>query len=106
MTTVVAESVTQLSVFSDPASVAVVGASADPAKWGYWLASGALTGEHRRRVHLVNRRTDTLLEHPCHPNLSALPEAPDLVALCVPGAERGEFGAELPALRDDGERPG
>nr|WP_271214354.1 acetate--CoA ligase family protein [Rhodococcus wratislaviensis]GLK41963.1 CoA-binding protein [Rhodococcus wratislaviensis] len=84
MTTVVAESVTQLSVFSDPASVAVVGASADPAKWGYWLASGALTGEHRRRVHLVNRRTDTLLEHPCHPNLSALPEVPDLVALCVP----------------------
>ncbi|PBC50842.1 acid--CoA ligase [Rhodococcus sp. ACS1] len=84
MTTVVAESVTQLSAFSDPASVAVVGASADPAKWGYWLASGALIGEHRRRVHLVNRRTDTLLEHPCHPNLSALPEVPDLVALCVP----------------------
>ena len=84
MTTVVAESVTQLSLFSDPASVAVVGASADPAKWGYWLASGALTGEHRRRVHLVNRRTDTLLERQCHPSLSALPEVPDLVALCVP----------------------
>ncbi|MFC9362250.1 acetate--CoA ligase family protein [Rhodococcus sp. NPDC057014] len=84
MTTVVAESVTQLSAFSDPASVAVVGASADPAKWGYWLASGALTGEHRRRVHLVNRRTDTLLDHACHPTLSALPDVPDLVALCVP----------------------
>ena len=84
MTTVVAESVTQLSLFSDPASVAVVGASADPAKWGYWLASGALTGEHRRRVHLVNRRTDTLLERQCHPSLSALSEVPDLVALCVP----------------------
>ncbi|MEN0139125.1 MAG: acetate--CoA ligase family protein [Rhodococcus sp. (in: high G+C Gram-positive bacteria)] len=84
MTTVVAESVTQLSVFSDPAAVAVVGASADPAKWGYWLASGALTGAHRRRVHLVNRRTDTLLDHACHPNLSALPDIPDLVALCVP----------------------
>ncbi|MFC0448322.1 acetate--CoA ligase family protein [Rhodococcus jostii] len=84
MTTVVAESVTQLSVFSDPAAVAVVGASADPAKWGYWLASGALTGAHRRRVHLVNRRTDTLLDNRCHPSLSALPEVPDLVALCVP----------------------
>ena len=29
-------------IFSDPASVAVVGASDDPAKWGHWLARGAL----------------------------------------------------------------
>ena len=34
-----------LHVFRDPASVAVVGASSDPAKWGYWLAEGALAGE-------------------------------------------------------------
>ncbi|MQY33625.1 hypothetical protein SRB17_15860 [Streptomyces sp. RB17] len=27
-----------------PASVAVVGASAQPGKWGYWRAKGALAG--------------------------------------------------------------
>jgi acetate---CoA ligase (ADP-forming) len=39
----------------EPESVAVVGASDDPEKWGNWLARGALRGEARRAVHLVNR---------------------------------------------------
>ncbi|MEV6104851.1 acetate--CoA ligase family protein [Streptomyces sp. NPDC051940] len=45
-----------LDVLFAPSSVAVVGASADPAKWGYWLAKGALAGRDRRQVHLVNRK--------------------------------------------------
>lgn len=75
-----------LEVFSDPASVAVVGASEDRAKWGYWLASGALLGTHRRDVYLVNGRAASVLDQPCAPSISALPEVPDLVALCVPAA--------------------
>lgn len=75
-----------LAVFSDPASVAVVGASEDPAKWGYWLASGALSGAHRRAVHLVNRRGVSVLGQPCAPSLSDLPEVPELVALSVPAS--------------------
>lgn len=75
-----------LSVFSDPRSVAVVGASEDPAKWGYWLASGALTGAGRRTVHLVNSRASHVLGQPCAASLLDLPEPPDLVALCVPAA--------------------
>jgi acyl-CoA synthetase (NDP forming) len=75
-----------LSVFSDPRSVAVVGASEDPAKWGYWLASGALTGAARRAVHLVNSRASQVLGQPCAASLLDLPETPDLVALCVPAA--------------------
>ena len=39
----------------DPRSVAVVGASADPSKWGHWIAAGALRGAHRREVWLVNK---------------------------------------------------
>jgi acyl-CoA synthetase (NDP forming) len=75
-----------LSVFSDPRSVAVVGASEDPAKWGYWLASGALTGAGRRAVHFVNSRARQVLGQPCAASLLDLPETPDLVALCVPAA--------------------
>lgn len=71
-------------MFSDPSSVAVVGASEDPAKWGYWLASGALAGAHRRTVHLVNRRATSVLGQPCAASISELPDAPELVALCVP----------------------
>lgn len=67
-----------------PASVAILGASDDERKWGHWLARNALRGEHRRRVHLVNRRAPTVLGRPAFPTLRALPEAPELVVLAVP----------------------
>jgi len=77
---------TDLAVFSDPASVAVVGASDDPTKWGYWLASGALQGAHRRRISLVNSRSASVLGQPCASSVTTLDHTPDLVALCVPAA--------------------
>jgi len=73
-----------LSVFSDPGSVAVVGASADPSKWGYWLARGALRGAHRRQVHLVNHRGAVVDGVASVTALSDLLEAPELVVLCAP----------------------
>lgn len=75
-----------LRMFSNPSSVAVVGASDDPAKWGYWLASGALAGEHRRTVHLVNSRSRSVLGRPCAADIAELSETPELVALCVPAS--------------------
>jgi acetate---CoA ligase (ADP-forming) len=90
---------TDLAVFTDPDSVAVVGASADPTKWGYWLASGALRGRHRRAVHLVNSRAANVLGEPCFPSLADLPTTPELVALCVPAAH-------VPAVVDEGLRRG
>lgn len=53
--------------------MAVVGASAEPSKWGYWLARGALAGRDRRRVHLVNRAGRTILGRPSAPSLRAYP---------------------------------
>ena len=81
-------------IFSDPASVAVVGASDDPAKWGHWLARGALTGRSRRAVHLVNRGGGPVLSVPTVRSLSELPEAPELVVLAVPAAH-------VPAVVDE-----
>ncbi|MGW0135761.1 acetate--CoA ligase family protein [Streptomyces sp. NPDC003299] len=75
-----------LAALFDPRSVAVVGASDNPAKWGYWLASGALAGRHRRRVHLVNRRGGALDGTPFLPDLAALPDAVEHVVVAVPPA--------------------
>ena len=73
-----------------PRSVAVVGASADPAKWGNVLARGALRGAHRRAVYLVNRAGGEILGTPAVRSLEDLPETPELVVLSVPapGFER------------------
>jgi acyl-CoA synthetase (NDP forming) len=77
---------TGLRVFRDPASVAVVGASGDPAKWGYWLARGALAGASRRAVHLVNRRGGVIDGHRSVPSLAEIEGPLDLVVLSVPPA--------------------
>ncbi|MEU6659980.1 acetate--CoA ligase family protein [Streptomyces sp. NPDC046821] len=77
---------TTLDAFRAPGSVAVVGATDNPAKWGHWLARGAVSGEHRRRVHLVNSRGGQVLGRRTHLGLDALPEVPDLVAFAVPAA--------------------
>jgi acetate---CoA ligase (ADP-forming) len=69
-----------------PRSVAVVGASADPAKWGNVLARGALRGAHRRAVYLVNRAGGEILGARAVSSLGDLPAAPELVVLSVPAA--------------------
>jgi acetate---CoA ligase (ADP-forming) len=69
-----------------PRSVAVVGASADPAKWGNTTARGALRGAHRRSVFLVNRAGGEILGEQAYPSVGDVPEAPELVAICVPAA--------------------
>ncbi|MEV6050978.1 acetate--CoA ligase family protein [Streptomyces sp. NPDC052107] len=69
----------------DPASVAVVGASAQPGKWGYWLAKGALAGRRRRAVHLVNRRGGSLDGVPFRAGLTGL--ACEHVVVAVPPAQ-------------------
>ncbi|MEY9938444.1 acetate--CoA ligase family protein [Streptacidiphilus sp. MAP5-3] len=70
----------------DPRSVAVVGASENPEKWGYWLAMGALTGRQLREVHLVNRRGGGLQGVPFLPSLGALPGPAEHVVVAVPPA--------------------
>ena len=67
-----------------PSSLAVVGASGDPSKWGYWLARGALEGRGRRTVHLVNRKAEPVLGEPTVASLRDLDAVPELVVIAVP----------------------
>ncbi|NIH80705.1 acetate--CoA ligase family protein [Amycolatopsis viridis] len=75
-----------LSPLWAPRSVAVVGASDNPAKWGYWLASGALSGGGRRAVHLVNHRGGSVCGVPVARSLRELGGPVDLTAVVVPAA--------------------
>ncbi|MFE5768313.1 acetate--CoA ligase family protein [Streptomyces sp. NPDC056485] len=75
-----------LTALFDPGSVAVVGASDDPAKYGHAVASQALRAPARRPVHLVNRRGGTVLGRTAAPSLAAIGEPVELVVISVPGA--------------------
>src|SRR5436309_12965115 len=85
-----------LECLFSPESVAIVGASAEPRKWGHLLARGALAGEHRRDVHLVNRRGGDVLGRPVFRDLRDLPSPPELVVVSVrPGAFEETVDAAL-----------
>ena len=75
-----------LSALFDPRSVAVLGASAVPGKWGFWLARGAINGEGRRPAFLVNRKGGEILGRQAYTSLAELPDTPELVVITVPAA--------------------
>ena len=70
----------------DPRSLAVLGASNDPAKWGQWISAGALRGADRRDVWLVNRNGGEILGQQAFRSLAELPGPPELVVIAVPVA--------------------
>ena len=69
-----------------PRSVAVLGASTDPSKWGNWLARNVLRGAHRRPVHLINRRGGEIEGHPLIASLAEAGGQVETVVVSVPEA--------------------
>jgi acyl-CoA synthetase (NDP forming) len=75
-----------LSVLFDPRHVVVVGASADPGKWGHAVALQALRGADRHRISLVNRRGGEVLGRAVLTSVAELEEPVDLAVVAVPEA--------------------
>ncbi len=69
-----------------PSSVAILGASTDPSKWGNWLALAALEGADRRTVHLVNRRGGEIAGRACVRDLAEAGGGVECVVVAVPEA--------------------
>ena len=68
----------------DPASVAVVGASNFPGKWGFNMPLIMLGGGYRGRLLMVNPRERSVLGHPTFPSLRDIGEPVDLAVIAVP----------------------
>lgn len=70
----------------EPRSIAVVGASTDPAKRGYQILRALGESGYAGRVHAVNPAGGKLLGHTLLRSLDELPEGVDLAVLCTPAA--------------------
>ncbi len=71
-----------LREFLDPEkTIAVVGATNNPEKWGYKLYR-FFKGRYRE-VFPVNPKYEKVLGDKCYPSLKALPKTPDIVDLVV-----------------------
>ncbi len=91
-------SIRNLDFLFDPASVAVIGASARPASVGATVWRNLLTAGYAGPLYAVNPRHREIAGRKAYPNLAALPAPPDLAIVCTPAATVPGLIAELGAL--------
>jgi acetyltransferase len=77
---------TSLEAFFSPRSVSVIGASRAPQKIGYILLDNLQRGRYRGNVYPVNPHAERILSLRTYPDVSLLPETPDLALITVPRA--------------------
>ena len=82
----------------EPESIAVVGASESPLKWGFRILFNTLEGGYKGTIYPVNPKRETILGMRAYPSVAELPEAPDLAMVVVPPP------AVPQALRDCGAK--
>jgi len=75
---------TELGPFFDATSVAVVGASADPAKLGHWPLRSMQRMGFAGRVTGVNPNADKILDYACVPDIESLPEDTQAAIIMLP----------------------
>ena len=81
-----------------PRSVAVIGASSDPAKTAGRPVAYLVKHGFAGAIYPVNPKLDQIGELPCYKDIAALPEVPD-VAIVLLGAERAHVAVKELAAR-------
>jgi len=74
----------QLEQIFSPRSVAVIGASNTPGKWGFNVFSRVLSSAHAREVYPVNNRAQEVLGVRAYPTVRDIPGAVELAVVVVP----------------------
>jgi acyl-CoA synthetase (NDP forming) len=78
---------TPLEHLFNPQSIAIVGASRDPKKWGFHLLLNVMKGGYAGRIYPVNAREKEILGFKAYATVAQIPEAVDLVLLIVPPSD-------------------
>ena len=79
-------SIRNLEFLFDPASVAVIGASARPDSIGSTVWRNLRAGGYKGRLDAVNARHAEIDGIAAHASVAALPQAPELAVICTPPA--------------------
>ena len=68
----------------NPRSLTLIGASANPYKWGSVILSHIITGHFKGKVYPVNPREKEILGLKVYSSVKTLPETPDLAVVVTP----------------------
>ena len=67
----------------NPSSIAIIGASSDPSKWGCWLAEQVIRHEQLRRVYFINPKREIIYGERSLATIQEIPEPIDLAVVAV-----------------------
>ncbi|MFP4501680.1 MAG: acetate--CoA ligase family protein [Candidatus Hydrogenedentota bacterium] len=74
----------QFRALFEPESVAIIGVSDSPLKWGFRILFNTVEGGYQGRLYGVNPKYGEVIGVPCFPGIEALPEVVDLAIVVVP----------------------
>ncbi|RZN73544.1 MAG: hypothetical protein EF807_00490 [Candidatus Methanolliviera hydrocarbonicum] len=73
-----------LDLLFEPSSIAVIGASVNPNKWGNMILSNIINGEYTGRLYPVNPKEDNISGVPTFHNLKDIPGGIDVGIVATP----------------------
>ena len=93
------ETARKFELLFNPRSLALIGASASPYKWGAVILSHIINGGFKGKIYPVNPREKEIQGLAAYPGVEALPEVPDLAVVVTPPSS-------VPAVLEDCGRKG
>lgn len=73
--------------FFKPKGIAMIGASANPNKWGFRILANIVTGGYKGLICPVNPKAGTLLGLKVYPSLKTIPNNVDLAVITIPAQQ-------------------
>ena len=91
----------QLGALFYPQSIAFIGASGNFAKWGFWMFSNTMSGGYKGRIHLVNRKGETICGQQTLRSVADIDGPVDLAVVTIPADQVVDL---IPALEKKGTK--
>jgi acetyltransferase len=76
--------ISQLDAILKPKSVAVIGASTNPEKFGHEVLKNIIDSGFQGAIYPINPKADTILNLPCRKSVKDIEEALDLAVIIIP----------------------
>lgn len=86
-------------ILDETESIAIVGASKNPARASNFVATYLTSSSANYRVYFVNPRETEILGQPAYPDLASLPEVPDMVDVFRRSEDLPEVAVETVAAQ-------
>jgi len=74
----------ELRPLFEPESIAIIGASKSPYKWGNWMVSRPIVSGYRGRIYPINPKEDSIHGLKVYRSLNAIPESVELAIITLP----------------------